>query len=143
VIPVLLLSASGSVSLARRVLRLPWSAHGDSATRDTLTGLPARTLLYDRVSQALARATRSDKRRRALRGPRPLQGMNDTYGHDRGDRVLKEAARRLERCVHHRHRGALQRRRVRLVLTGLPRRRRPASSPPGWRSCTACSTWAG
>jgi len=101
VIPVLLLSASGGVSIARRVLRLRLEARMQNfATRDTLTGLPSRTLLYDRVSQALAESARSDKVVAVLFVDLDrFKAVNDTYGHERGDRVLKEAARRLERCV--------------------------------------------
>jgi diguanylate cyclase (GGDEF)-like protein len=101
VIPVLLLSASGSVSIARRVVRLRLEARMQKfATRDSLTGLPTRTLLYDRVSQALAESSRSGQVVGVLFVDLDrFKAVNDTYGHDRGDRVLKEAARRLERCV--------------------------------------------
>jgi len=101
VIPVLLLSASGSVSIAKRVLRLRLEARMQKfTTRDGLTGLPTRTLVYDRLSQALAESSRSGNAVAVLFVDLDrFKAVNETYGHDRGDRVLKEAARRLERCV--------------------------------------------
>jgi diguanylate cyclase (GGDEF)-like protein len=67
------------------------------ATHDTLTGLPNRRLLGDRLSQALARSRREQVFGAVvyldLDNFKPL---NDTYGHDVGDVLLKMAARRLE-----------------------------------------------
>ena len=67
---------------------------------DQLTGLPNRTLLLDRLSQAISVFTRSPRQISILfidlDGFKPV---NDKYGHDVGDRLLKEVAARLLTCV--------------------------------------------
>lgn len=67
---------------------------------DTLTSLPNRRLLLDRLKQALALAARS------CRGGALLfidldnfKNLNDTLGHDTGDLLLKQVAQRLLSCV--------------------------------------------
>jgi diguanylate cyclase (GGDEF)-like protein/PAS domain S-box-containing protein len=67
---------------------------------DTLTGVPNRVLLVDRLAQALARAKR-DRRLMAvcyvdLDG---FKQINDSFGHDAGDRVLVEVTRRIKEAV--------------------------------------------
>ena len=70
------------------------------AFHDSLTGLPNRRLLYDRLSQALATSRRS-----GLFGGLlfidldNFKPLNDTYGHEVGDLLLIEVARRLNACV--------------------------------------------
>ncbi len=70
------------------------------AFHDDLTGLPNRGLILDRVRMALIRAERI--------GLSPLivftdldgfKDVNDRYGHEAGDAVLVEAARRLASTV--------------------------------------------
>lgn len=67
---------------------------------DQLTGLPNRTLLMDRLSQAISIATRTHGKISLLfidlDGFKPV---NDTFGHDIGDGVLKEVAARLLSCI--------------------------------------------
>ena len=66
------------------------------ALTDGLTGLANRTLLLDRVAQAQARADRGERAPSMLL--LDLDGfktVNDGFGHDAGDRVLVEVARRL------------------------------------------------
>jgi len=70
------------------------------ATHDVLTGLPNRALGMDRLSQALAMARRNVAMAALvfvdLDG---FKGINDTHGHEAGDRVLREVAGRLSACV--------------------------------------------
>lgn len=67
---------------------------------DSLTGLPNRLLLADRLAQDMAKIRRSGKLLAVcyidLDGFKPV---NDTYGHEAGDRLLVEIARRLKACV--------------------------------------------
>jgi diguanylate cyclase (GGDEF)-like protein/PAS domain S-box-containing protein len=63
---------------------------------DALTGIPNRVLLADRMKQAIAQ----DKRERKMLGVCYLdldgfKPVNDTYGHQAGDQVLIEVARRI------------------------------------------------
>lgn len=69
------------------------------ATHDALTGLPNRTLLDERLGQAVARA----RRRRNYGALLVLdldrfKQINDSLGHQIGDELLKEVAERLRRA---------------------------------------------
>ena len=67
---------------------------------DTLTNLPNRRLLTDRFDQAIAQAKRY---RRSLAvmflDLDHFKEINDRYGHDVGDELLKEVADRIAKCV--------------------------------------------
>jgi diguanylate cyclase (GGDEF)-like protein len=97
----------GRISLLRQRLRASneelRSALGSvrqMATHDHLTGLPNRVLFNEELQRALARAERH---------VRPValffmdidrfKNINDTLGHQFGDRVLQEVAKRLLGCV--------------------------------------------
>ena len=70
------------------------------ANYDSLTGLPNRRLFYEILSQSLLEAETGRKKLAVLY--MDLDGfkeINDTYGHDKGDLVLTEAARRLCHAV--------------------------------------------
>jgi diguanylate cyclase (GGDEF)-like protein/PAS domain S-box-containing protein len=70
------------------------------ATHDTLTGLPNRTLLYDRLKQAITQCARAKKLAAVLFIDLDrFKIINDTLGHAAGDIVLKEVAERLRSCV--------------------------------------------
>ncbi|MFH1873099.1 MAG: EAL domain-containing protein [Pseudomonadota bacterium] len=67
---------------------------------DQLTGLPNRTLLLDRLKQAITATARSDSHGALLFIDLDnFKTLNDTLGHDQGDLLLKLVARRLTRCV--------------------------------------------
>ena len=67
---------------------------------DTLTGLPNRRLLLDRLKQALASGARH-----RLQGALlyldldDFKTLNSTYGHDVGDQLLQQVAQRLSHCL--------------------------------------------
>lgn len=70
------------------------------ATHDPLTGLPNRTLLYDRFQIAAAQANRRNKRVALMTLDLDhFKVINDTLGHDAGDGLLKVIAARLGRIL--------------------------------------------
>lgn len=70
------------------------------ATHDTLTGLPNRTLLYDRLQQAITQCARAKKLAALLFIDLDrFKVINDTLGHAAGDVVLKQVADRLRGCL--------------------------------------------
>jgi diguanylate cyclase (GGDEF)-like protein len=81
-------------------LRTALGAVRQMATHDHLTGLPNRVLFNEELLRALARAERHSR-------PMSLffmdldrfKNINDSLGHQFGDRVLQETARRLSGCV--------------------------------------------
>ena len=66
------------------------------ATHDGLTGLPNRTLLYDRLELAIEDAKRNSRAFTVMTiDIDKFKTVNDTMGHQIGDQVLTEAAKRL------------------------------------------------
>jgi len=67
---------------------------------DPLTKLPNRFLFYDRLSQAIIKAKRNKTQFALLFVDLDsFKEINDTYGHEVGDAVLIEVAKRLKTCV--------------------------------------------
>jgi diguanylate cyclase (GGDEF)-like protein/PAS domain S-box-containing protein len=67
---------------------------------DALTGLPNRRLLMDRLHQALAVSARSGQHGAVMfMDMDRFKILNDTKGHDVGDMLLIEVAKRLQGCL--------------------------------------------
>jgi diguanylate cyclase (GGDEF)-like protein/PAS domain S-box-containing protein/hemerythrin-like metal-binding protein len=70
------------------------------AFHDKLTALPNRELFYDRLSHAISQARRRhDKLALFFLDLDGFKAVNDDYGHEAGDTVLKAVAMRLQACV--------------------------------------------
>lgn len=71
--------------------RLEWQANYDS-----LTGLPNRMLVLDRMGQAIALAARNRSQVAVMLVDLDrFRAVNDTMGHDVGDAILRQVAQRL------------------------------------------------
>jgi diguanylate cyclase (GGDEF)-like protein/PAS domain S-box-containing protein len=72
----------------------------DLATHDSLTGLPNRNLLDDRLTMGLALSRRSGNKLAVLMlDLDKFKAINDTMGHGVGDQMLKAVAKRLTSVV--------------------------------------------
>ncbi|MFP5255715.1 MAG: putative bifunctional diguanylate cyclase/phosphodiesterase [Acidimicrobiia bacterium] len=70
------------------------------ATHDSLTRLPNRTLLIDRLERSIAHAERTGRSVGLLfLDLDRFKDVNDTYGHAAGDALLQQVAERMQSCV--------------------------------------------
>ena len=70
------------------------------AYHDTLTGLPNRLLLLDRLRQAMIEAARHQRRAAAVcLDLKNFKNVNDTLGHETGNQVIRAVAERLVASV--------------------------------------------
>lgn len=69
------------------------------AYHDPLTGLPNRSLLYDRLNKSIARARRNNSKLAVLfLDLDRFKNVNDCLGHHVGDQLLQEVAERIKTC---------------------------------------------
>lgn len=67
------------------------------ATHDSLTGIPNRSLFYDRLRQRLSKAMRKEENFGIISLDMDgLKEINDNYGHRAGDAAIKEIAIRIK-----------------------------------------------
>jgi diguanylate cyclase (GGDEF)-like protein/PAS domain S-box-containing protein len=67
---------------------------------DTLTGLPNRRYLFNRLSQALSASSRTQQLGALMLVDLDnFKNINDTYGHQLGDLLLQQVAQRLPSCL--------------------------------------------
>lgn len=83
-------------SVMAKLMTRTASEYEKSSTHDFLTGLPNRTKLYDDLTQIFERNSVCSLFIFDIDG---FKGINDTYGHNVGDEVLKEVGNRLSKAV--------------------------------------------
>lgn len=70
------------------------------ANFDALTGLPNRNMFQDRLKQEIAKSKRADLSFALLLiDLDQFKEVNDTLGHDRGDKLLMIASERIKNCI--------------------------------------------
>jgi diguanylate cyclase (GGDEF)-like protein/PAS domain S-box-containing protein len=69
------------------------------ALHDPLTGLPNRTLLFDRLYELFGSAASDDRAAVCYIDLDGFKAVNDSFGHDVGDELLVAVAHRLHECV--------------------------------------------
>lgn len=70
------------------------------ANFDSLTDLPNRNMFHDRLAQEISKSSRAELPLALLLiDLDQFKEVNDTLGHDVGDLLLQEAARRISSCV--------------------------------------------
>ena len=91
--------------LRKRIARILQASHAEKHVRklaynDTLTGLANRTLFTDQLNEVMAECERDGDQLAVLfLDLDRFKLVNDTFGHDAGDLLLKVVAERLMRCV--------------------------------------------
>ena len=84
------------ISRRKRSEQLIWN----QANFDALTGLPNRAMLQDRLDQEMSKSQRNGYKLAVMFiDLDKFKEVNDTLGHDKGDVLLVEAARRIRDCV--------------------------------------------
>jgi len=90
--------------LRKRIARILQASRAEKyvlklAYNDTLTGLPNRTLFTEQLSKSLEDFTDGSMAAILFLDLDRFKLVNDTYGHDAGDLLLKVVAERLQRCI--------------------------------------------
>jgi diguanylate cyclase (GGDEF)-like protein len=86
-------------ALAVRARESAQEALAHRATHDGLTGTVNRVLLIDRIGHALARARRGEELAVLYLDLDRFKSINDTLGHQVGDQLLVEVARRINAAL--------------------------------------------
>ncbi len=94
--PLRMIGTHTDISERKAAETLIWQ----QANFDVLTGMPNRRMMRDRLEQEIKKSKRNGQQLACLFIDLDhFKEVNDTLGHDQGDVLLKEAARRISECV--------------------------------------------